>query len=61
MANIKDVAKRAGVATSTVSKVLNGYQNISQATKITVHNVAQQLGYIANQSAVAYLKNLIIE
>lgn len=53
MANIKDVAKLAGVATSTVSKVLNGYQNISQKTRDKVHDVAQQLGYVANQSAVA--------
>lgn len=33
MASIKDVAKRAGVAISTVSKVLNDYPNISEETK----------------------------
>lgn len=33
MVSIKDVAKQAGVAISTVSKVLNGYPNVSEATK----------------------------
>lgn len=33
MSSIKDVARHAGVAISTVSKVLNGYPNVSDATK----------------------------
>ena len=31
--SIKDVARRAGVAISTVSKVLNHYPNVSEETK----------------------------
>ena len=33
MASIKDVARQAGVAISTVSKVLNGYEGVSESTK----------------------------
>ena len=37
MASIKEVAERAGVAISTVSKVLNHYPNISEATRQKVN------------------------
>ena len=33
LASIKDVARQAGVAISTVSKVLNGYEGVSESTK----------------------------
>ena len=33
MVSIKDVARQAGVAISTVSKVLNGYPGVSEDTK----------------------------
>ena len=33
MVSIKDVAGRAGVAISTVSKVLNHYPNVSSETR----------------------------
>lgn len=33
MVSIKDVARHAGVAISTVSKVLNHYPNVSEETK----------------------------
>ena len=36
MVSIRDVAKHAGVAISTVSKVLNHYPNVSDKTKETV-------------------------
>jgi len=37
MVSIRDVAKRAGVAISTVSKVLNDYPNVSDETKKKVN------------------------
>ncbi|MDE5597452.1 MAG: LacI family DNA-binding transcriptional regulator, partial [Lachnospiraceae bacterium] len=37
MVSIKDVAKQAGVAISTVSKVLNNYPNVSEETKKKVN------------------------
>lgn len=53
MANINDVAKQAGVAVSTVSKVLNNYPNVSLATKKKVMKVIQELDYIPNAVASA--------
>ena len=37
MASIRDVARKAGVAISTVSKVLNHYPNVSEETRIKVN------------------------
>lgn len=53
MASIKDVAKRAGVAISTVSKVLNDYPNISEETKKRVNKAIEELGYVPNAVAAA--------
>ncbi len=43
MYSIKDVADKAGVATSTVSKVLNNYPNVSAATKKKVNEAIKEL------------------
>lgn len=48
---IKDVAKRAGVSISTVSKVLKNYSNISEDTRQKVLNVVKELNYIPNTTA----------
>lgn len=53
MVSIKEVAKRAGVAISTVSKVLNGYPNISEETKAKVNEAIKELNYIPNSIASA--------
>lgn len=53
MVSIKEVAKHAGVAISTVSKVLNGYPNISDETKEKVHKAIEELNYIPNSIAAA--------
>lgn len=45
MVAIKDVAKRAGVSTATVSYVLNNRESISQATRERVLRAAAELGY----------------
>lgn len=53
MVSIKDVAKQAGVAISTVSKVLNGYPNISEETRARVNEAIRELNYIPNSIASA--------
>lgn len=53
MVSIKDVAKHAGVAISTVSKVLNNYPNISEATKEKVNASIKELGFVPNTIAAA--------
>lgn len=53
MVSIKDVAKQAGVAISTVSKVLNGYPGVSEATKKKVEAAAEDLHFVPNSIAAA--------
>ncbi len=53
MVSIKDVAKHAGVAISTVSKVLNNYPNVSEATKAKVNASIKELGFVPNTIAAA--------
>ncbi|MCM1539192.1 MAG: LacI family transcriptional regulator [bacterium] len=53
MVSIKDVAKQAGVAISTVSKVLNGYPNVSEKTKKKVNEAIEELNFVPNAVASA--------
>jgi len=53
MVSIKDVAKEAGVAISTVSKVLNNYPNVSKDTKDKVNAAINKLGFVPNAVAQA--------
>lgn len=48
---IKDVAKEAGVAPSTVSRVLNGNPRISEATREIVMEAVKKLNYYPNTAA----------
>lgn len=51
MITIKDVARRAGVSITTVSYVLNGKGNISEATRRAVLAAAEELHYHPNAHA----------
>ncbi|MCR5670123.1 MAG: LacI family transcriptional regulator [Butyrivibrio sp.] len=53
MVSIKDVAKEAGVAISTVSKVLNNYPNVSDRTRQKVNEVVERLGFVPNAVAAS--------
>ncbi|SEK64152.1 LacI family transcriptional regulator [Butyrivibrio sp. ob235] len=53
MVSIKDVAREAGVAISTVSKVLNHYPNISESTQKKVMEAVDHLNFVPNQVAAA--------
>lgn len=46
-----DVARAAGVSTTTVSDALNGRGRLPAATRERVAAVARELGYVANHSA----------
>lgn len=53
MVSIKDVARQAGVAISTVSKVLNHYPNVSEETKEKVNRAVEELNFVPNSVAAA--------
>ncbi|MFT3982734.1 MAG: LacI family DNA-binding transcriptional regulator [Lachnospiraceae bacterium] len=53
MVSIKDVAVHAGVAISTVSKVLNNYSYVSEETKKKVRTAIHELNYVPNTIAAA--------
>lgn len=48
---IDEIAKRAGVAKSTVSRVLNEHPNVSEETKKKVLRVVKELNYTGNYFA----------
>lgn len=49
--SIKDVAREAGVSITTVSRALNGYMDISEATRKKIYDIAQELEYVPNTYA----------
>lgn len=53
---IRDVAKEAGVSTSTVSKVLNNWSSISPDTCARVHAAIEKLHYTPNARAVSFAR-----
>ena len=53
MVSLKDIAKRCGVSTATVSKALNGQPDIGEETRSRILRIADELGYMANASARA--------
>lgn len=53
MPTIRDVAERAGVSVSTVSKVLNGRPHVRQAVRERVQRVIAETGYRPSGSARA--------
>ncbi len=48
---IRDVAKAAGVSVSTISKVMNNRDGISEETQRRVRQVIDDLGYVSSVSA----------
>jgi LacI family transcriptional regulator len=51
MANIKDIAKQAGVSISTVSYALNGSPKVTDETSARIIAIAKELHYVPNASA----------
>ena len=51
MASIKDVAKRLSLSITTVSRALDGYDDVSDETRRLVLQTAYEMGYSPNQAA----------
>lgn len=47
---IKDIAKKAGVSPSTVSRTINNHYSISEETKQKIRKVMDELGYVYDKS-----------
>ena len=54
---MKDIARRCDVSVATVSKALNGHQDIGEATRERIVRTAEELGYMANSAARALKTN----
>ncbi|MGW9529911.1 LacI family DNA-binding transcriptional regulator [Paenibacillus terrae] len=52
---IEDVAKRAGVSPTTVSRVMNNRGYISEKTRSLVYNAMEELNYVPNEMARSLL------
>lgn len=51
--SMKDIAQRCGVSVATVSKALNGQQDIGRETRERIRQTADEMGYMTNASARA--------
>jgi DNA-binding LacI/PurR family transcriptional regulator len=51
MIRLKDIAERAGVTATTVSKVLRDAPDISAETKARIRQIAESLGYVPDSGA----------
>ncbi len=52
MTNIRDIAKKAGVSVSTVSRVLNHHPYVKEEKRRLVEQVIHELNYEQNINAV---------
>lgn len=56
MANIKDVAKKAGVGIATVSRVINNSGYVKKETREKIEEVIREIGYVPNEIARSMTK-----
>lgn len=57
MATIKDVARQTGLSVTTVSRALNGYDDVAETTRARVRAAARALEYHPNVMARGLQKN----
>ncbi|MEM8691353.1 MAG: LacI family DNA-binding transcriptional regulator [Pseudomonadota bacterium] len=51
MATLKDISSRLGLSTATVSRALNGFDDVSPDTRKRIEEAARELGYVPNRAA----------
>jgi LacI family transcriptional regulator len=51
MVTIKDISKKCGVSSATVSKALNGYPDIGEETAENIRMIAREMSYLPNATA----------
>jgi len=51
MVRLKDIAQRANVSVMTVSKALRDAADVSEATKLRIRKLAQEMGYVPDSAA----------
>jgi LacI family transcriptional regulator len=51
MVSIKDIAKRAGMSPSTVSRVVNGKKHVNPARREQILRLIEETGYVPNKAA----------
>ena len=60
MVSMKDIALRCGVSVATVSKALNGQQDIGEDTRERIRQAADEMGYLTNAAALREDNDLTI-
>ena len=56
LATIKDVAKKAGVSTATVSRVLNNRDRVDDNTRSRILSIIEDMRYVPSNIAVSMVK-----
>lgn len=51
MVSIKDIANKAGVAPSTVSRALKNHPRIGEAMRLRIQALAKEMGYVPSEAA----------
>jgi LacI family transcriptional regulator len=55
--SIKDIAKKAGMSPSTVSRVVNGKEHVSSEKRERILKLIEETGYVPNQAA----RNMVLQ
>jgi Transcriptional regulators len=59
MATLQDIAKRAGVVVSTVSRALNGNPEIKKDTREKIIQIAREMNYISNKKELEFCRSTL--
>jgi LacI family transcriptional regulator len=58
-ATIKDISRKMGVSTTTVTKALNGKPKVSEGVRRQILEAAEEMGYMPNRSAKALSRSTL--